>query len=157
MRFVDSNVFLHAFLIPRRKLTKEEQGVKDEAKAIVKGIEEEEEVAMTTAHLSEIVNVIETGLGLRKSLGFLTWVMTKENIQVYSVAMEHYEAAMPLAKDNGISANDALAYLSMKAHGLREIYSYDRHFDQLKDVTRLPGCPDDGCSTRGGPRRARGA
>jgi len=131
-------MFLHAFLTPRRKLTKEEQKVKDEAKAIVERIEGDEEVAMTTAHLSEVVNIVETGLGLQKSLGFLAWIITKENIKVYPTAIEHYETAMPLAKDKRISANDALAYLSMKAHGLREIYSFDKHFDQLKDAIRLP-------------------
>ena len=138
MRLVDSNIFLHAFLTPRRKLTKEEQKVKDEAKAIVERIDGDEEVAMTTAHLSEVVNIIETGLGLQKSLGFLAWIITKENIKVYPTAIEDYETAMPLAKDKRVSANDALAYLSMKTHGLREIYSFDKHFDQLKDVIRLP-------------------
>jgi len=139
MKFVDSNIFLHAFLTPRRKLTKEEQKVKDEAKAIVERIEGDEEVAMTTAHLSEVVNIIETGLGLEKSLGFLAWIITRDNIQVYPVAMEQYETAMPIAKDNKISVNDALAYGIMKIHGITEIYSFDRHFNQLKDITRLPG------------------
>ncbi len=138
MRFVDSNVFLYAFLIPRRRLRKEEQNVKDEAKAIVERIEGGEEVATTTAHLSEVVNIIETGLGLQKSLGFLAWTITSENIKVYPVTMEDYESAIPLAKDNSISANDALAYLTMKTHELREIYSFDKHFDQLKDIIRLP-------------------
>jgi len=44
MRFVDSNVFLHALLIPRRKLTVEEQRVKDESRGIVKRIEEGEKL-----------------------------------------------------------------------------------------------------------------
>jgi len=138
LRFVDSNVFLHAFLIPRRPLRKEEQNVKDEAKAIVRRIEGGEEVATTTVHLSEVVNMIETGLGLEKSLGFLAWVITSENITVYSVAAEDYEGAVPLAKDNNISANDALAHLSMETHELREIYSFDKHFEKLEDVERLP-------------------
>jgi len=138
LRFVDSNVFLHAFLAPRRTLRKEEQKVKDEAKAIVERIEGDEEVAMTTAHLSEVINIIETGIGLQKSLGFLAWIITKRNIKVYPVAVEHYETAMPFAKDRRISANDALAYLSMKAHRMEEIYSFDKHFDQLKDVVKLP-------------------
>ena len=138
MRFVDSNVFLHAFLIPRRKLTKEEQKIKDEAKAIVKRIEQDEEVATTTAHLSEVVNIIETGLSLQESLGFLAWVITKENVKVYPIAEEHYETALPLAKENKISANDALAYLYMKTNGIEEIYSFDSHFNQLKDIVRLP-------------------
>lgn len=138
MRFVDSNVFLHAFLIPRRTLTKEEQKVKDEAKTIVERIEGGEEVATTTVHLSEVINIIEAGLGLQKSLGFLAWTIISENIKVYPVSIEDYESAMPLAKDKNISANDALAYLSMKAHEIREIYSFDKHFDQLKDIVRLP-------------------
>jgi len=138
LRFVDSNVFLHAFLTPRRRLTREEQRVKAEAKAIVKEVEEGDEVAMTTAHLSEVVNVIETGLGLQKSLGFLMWVLSSENIKVFPVAMEHYEAALPVGREKGVSANDALAFVFMEEHGLKEIYSFDRHFDLLKDVVRLP-------------------
>lgn len=138
MRFVDSNIFLHAFLIPRRKLTKEEQSAKDESKAIVKRIEEDEEVAMTSAHLSEVVNIIEDALGLQKSLGFLAWAITRENIEVYPISKEHYETAVSLAKEKSISANDALAYILMKKHGLTEIYSFDKHFTQLKDITKLP-------------------
>ncbi|MEM3607615.1 MAG: type II toxin-antitoxin system VapC family toxin [Candidatus Bathyarchaeia archaeon] len=138
MRFIDSNVFIHAFLIPRRTLTDNEQRVKDEAKAIVKRIEESEEVALTTVHLSEIVNLIEAGINLQKSLGFLEWIIASESIKVYPVAAKNYESAMLIAKDKDVSANDALAYLYMKTHGLKEIYSFDKHFDQFKDVKRLP-------------------
>jgi len=53
--------------------------------------------------------------------------------------VEDYESALLIAKDNNISANDALAHLSMKAQGMREIYSFDKHFDQLKGITRLSG------------------
>lgn len=135
---MDSNIFLHAFLKPRRKLTQKELKIKDESKAIVKRIEGGEEVAMSTAHLSEVVNIVETSLGLEKSLGFLAWIVTMDNIEVYSVGLGHYETSLPLAKDNEISANDALAYSLMRSYGLKEIYSFDKHFDQLKDIVRLP-------------------
>jgi len=36
-----------------------------------------------------------------------------------------------------MSANDALAYLFMRSYGLKEIYSFDKHFDGLKDVVKL--------------------
>lgn len=104
----------------------------------MKRIEGGEEVAMSTTHLSEIVNVIETSLGLEKSLGFLAWVVTMDNIEVYSVGLGHYETSLPLAKENEISANDALAFLFMKSYGLKEIYSFDKHFDRLKGIVRLP-------------------
>lgn len=138
MRFVDSNVFLHAFLTPRRELTKGEQRVKDKSKAIVKGIEDGEEVAITTVHLSEVINILESGLSLQKSLGFLAWIITKDNIKVYPTAIEDYEASLPIAMENDIDANDALAYISMKRHGLEDVYTFDRHFNQLKDIRKLP-------------------
>lgn len=138
MRFVDSNVFLHAFLTPRRRLTPEEERVKEKSKAIVKAIEGGEEVATTTVHLSEVVNIIETGLSLQKSLGFLAWAITKENIHVHPTTPEHYETAIPIAREKNISANDALAYQLTRTQGLDEIYTFDRHFDQLKDIKRLP-------------------
>jgi predicted nucleic acid-binding protein len=138
MRFVDSNVFLHAFLRPRRPLTEREQLVKDEAKSIVKRLEEGEEVATTTVHLSEVVNIVETGLGLERSLGFLSWVVSSGNMRVYPVSVEDYEAAVPVAKERGISANDALAYAVMRKEGIEEIYSFDRHFDGLGDIMKVP-------------------
>jgi len=138
LRFVDSNIFLHAFLKPQRKLTQKELKIKKEAQTIVKEIEAGEEVALSATHLSEVVNIVETSLGLEKSLGFLAWVVTKDNIEVYSVGLGHYETSLPLAKENEISANDALAYLFMKSYGLKEIYSFDKHFNQLKDIVRLP-------------------
>ena len=138
MRFVDSNIFLHAFLKPRRKLTQKEFNVKEEAQAIVKVIEGGEEVAMSTVHLSEVVNVIEAGLGLQKSLGFLAWVLSMDNIEVYSVGLGHYEKSLLIANESEVSVNDALAYLFMKSYGLKEIYTFDKHFDQLKDIVRLP-------------------
>jgi len=138
LRFVDSNIFLHAFLKPRRKLTQKEFNVKEEAQAIVKVIEGGEEVAMSTVHLSEVVNVIEAGLGLQKSLGFLAWVLSMDNIEVYSVGLGHYEKSLLIANESEVSVNDALAYLFMKSYGLKEIYTFDKHFDQLKDIVRLP-------------------
>ena len=141
MRFLDSNVFLHAFLIPQRTLTREEQRIKDAAKAIVTRIEESGEATITAVHLSEVVNIIETGLGLQKSLGFLAWTLTSANITILPVTAKDYETALPLARENNISANDALAYLFMKNHEIGEIYSFDRHFDRLKDITRLTRPP----------------
>ena len=138
MRFVDSNVFLHAFLRPRRELTEEELRVKEESKGIVGRIEAGERVATSTVHISEVINVVESGLGLRESLGLLAWAISKENIEVYATAIGDYEGALPVARDKGVSANDALAYLLMRSHGLEEIYTFDGHFDQLKDITRLP-------------------
>ncbi|MEM2843760.1 MAG: type II toxin-antitoxin system VapC family toxin [Candidatus Bathyarchaeia archaeon] len=138
MRFIDSNIFLHAFLIPRRSLTREEQHIKNEAKRIVKRIKKGENVATTVVHLSEVINIIEDGLSLQKSLGFLAWTLTSGNFKVFPVTAEDYEVAVSLGKDSEVSANDALACLFMRKNKIKEIYSFDKHFDKLKGIVRLP-------------------
>jgi predicted nucleic acid-binding protein len=137
MIFVDSNIFLHAFLKPRRVLTRKEKGIKEGAKAIVERLQKGEEFAITTAHLSEVVNIIEAGLGLEQSLGFLAWMGVCENARITPVAMKDYEQALPVARDRGVSANDALAYISMREMDISKVYSFDRHFDQFEGVLRL--------------------
>ena len=109
MRFVDSNVFLHAFLRPRRELTPRERDTKERAKEIIERIEAGEMVATSTVHLSEVINIVESGLGLQESLGLLAWAVSRSNIKVHSTSLGDYEAALPIAKERGVSANDALA------------------------------------------------
>ena len=138
MRFIDSNVFLHAFLRPRRELSSRERDVKEMAKEIIEGVEAGEEVATSAVHVSEVVNVVESGLGLRESLGLLAWVISSANIVVHPVSARDYEDALPVARERGVSANDALAYTLMKQHGIAEVYSFDSHYERLAEVTRLP-------------------
>ena len=137
MKFVDSNVFLHAYLRPRRELTSKERGIKKRAKAIVEKLHGGEEFTITTAHLSEVVNLIEAGLGLEQSLGFLAWMGACENARISPVAMKDYEQALHVARNRNVSANDALAYVSMQKMDIAEAYSFDQHFDRFEDVERL--------------------
>ena len=64
MRFLDSSVFPHAYLKPRRKLKPLEKKIKAKAKEIIRRVNsDEEEVYMTVVHLSEVVNIIESHIG----------------------------------------------------------------------------------------------
>lgn len=137
MRFIDSSVFLHALLIPRRKLKPKEREIKERAKSILERIEGGEEASLTTSHASEVVNIVESALGLQGSLGLLAWLVTAPNVNVITVDRQSYSAALSVAREKQVSANDALAYLAMKQLALAEIYSFDRHFDNFKDVKRL--------------------
>jgi len=110
LRFVDSNVFIHAFSIPRRPLTEKEVLVKNEAKKIVRRIEEGENVALTIIHLSEVLNILEARLNLQRALGFLSWIISSENVKVYPVSIEDYEKSMLLAKEKNVSIKDLLPY-----------------------------------------------
>jgi predicted nucleic acid-binding protein len=135
--FIDANVFVYAFLKPKRKLQPHEESIKDVAKKIITRISEGEETVTSVVHFSEICNVLEDYLpneeahSLEKSLIFL------DNLIIKQVTEEDYLKALAVAEDQQIGANDALAYVLMKETGLNRIYSFDRDFDGFKDINRI--------------------
>jgi len=139
LRFIDSNIFLHAFLKPRRNLSQQESKIKEQSKAILTRVEQGEEVGFSVVHLSEVINILESGLGLQVAQGFLAWAISSDNVAVYTVSVEDYEVALPLSQEYTISPNDALAINKMKTNSLEEIYSQDKHFDQIKNIKKITG------------------
>lgn len=137
-RFLDSSVFLHAYLKPRRPLKPREAEVKEEAKEIVARVEEGEPVVTTAVHVSEIANIVESRLGLAESLGLVARLLTLDNVEVLEVTVRDYEEALPVSQRYGVSINDAIAYIKMKERGLEEIYTLDKHFSNLPGVRVLP-------------------
>ncbi len=139
MRFLDSSVFLHAYLKPRRKLRPLEKEVKEKSKEIVARINRgEEEVLTTIVHLSEVVNIIESHIGLVESIGFLAKMFSLRNVLIADVDREEYEEALGVSSKYYVSINDALAYIKMRKHGIKEIYTFDKHFKNLPEIKILP-------------------
>ncbi len=138
MRFVDANVFIYSILKPKRSLTTHEEEMKENAKKIFRKINEGEEVVISTVHISEIANVLEDAVNLTFSISFSKDLLLKPNIIVEEVDEKRYMAALVLAEKKGVSINDALAYRIMEEKGISEIYSFDRHLDNLP-VVRVVG------------------
>ncbi|MFQ6074590.1 MAG: type II toxin-antitoxin system VapC family toxin [Candidatus Bathyarchaeia archaeon] len=136
MRFVDSNVFLYAILKPRRQLTNKEEERKAKAREIYDRIDGGEEVMTSTVHLSEVANVLEEAAGLRFSIDFTEALLRKGNVRVEGVTRGVCVSACVQAKRNDVGVNDAIAYMIMVQNNVREIYSFDRHFDRL-DIVRV--------------------
>ena len=70
-KFVDANVFLYAYLKPRRALKPHEIEAKNRAKEIVQRIDRGEEVFLSVSHLSEVANVLEDLMPLEQTLEIL--------------------------------------------------------------------------------------
>ena len=136
-KFLDSSIFLHAYLKPKRKLKGTEKEVKEKASAILEKIERGEQVVTSTIHLSEAVNIVEARLGLEKVAEFLENVLTTENITIEEVRRKDYEAALALVSRFKISPNDAVACLISQKMNMGEIYSSDKHFDNVPFVKRI--------------------
>lgn len=137
-RFLDSSVFLHAYLRPRRPLTAREEAVKAAAQEILRRVEEGEPVFTTTVHVSEVVNIVESRVGLQASLGLAARLLSLENVEVLPVSRDDYEKSLEVAQRFSVSLNDAVAYAKMLEKGASEVYTFDKHFAQLPGMRTLP-------------------
>lgn len=134
MRFIDANVFVYAVLKPKRELNEREQEIKNASKEIFKRVNEGEEVVTTVVHLSEVANVLEDAADLSFAISFVRDILLKRNVRVEAVSDKDYMESVLLAEEKRVSINDALAHLLMERKGIREIYTSDKHFENLDDV-----------------------
>ena len=137
MRFIDASVFVHAFIKPRRELKPYEERIKRRAKQIVKGIDTGEEIAIGTVHLAEVANILEDFMPLKSALEIVGSIISKPNITLIDVTGKDCVKAMLAAQTNTIGLSDAIAYILMSERRIQEIYSFDKDFDNLKDIKRI--------------------
>jgi len=132
MRFIDANVFIYAVLKPKMALSEAVLQKKTAAKEIFLRVNAGERVTTTTVHLSEVANVAEDAAGISFAGDLLSAILTKPTINVEPVSADDYRESIRLSQKSAISINDALAVLIMERQGIREIYTFDRHFKQAK-------------------------
>lgn len=137
VRFIDTNVFIYAFLKPKRELKKHEIMLKKAAKEIINRVNKGEVVVTSIVHISEIANILEDLIPLNKALEIEEAILSKENIKIATVNEKDYISSIEIAKTYEIGLNDALAYLIMKKHKINEIYSFDTDFDKLPNIKRI--------------------
>ena len=110
MRFLDANVFVYAYYRPRRELSAAERKMKEEAKAILKGIDEgEDRVITTVVHLSEMSNILKHGMAPGDLAAFVQGLLMADNVVVEGVGRDLYLSAADLGGELELDPNDALA------------------------------------------------
>ena len=139
MRFLDSNIFIYAFYKPKRLLSESEKSVKASAKKIVTDVSEGNESAITTVvHLSEVVNILKQGLKPGRLAEMVASLIMLDSIDILAVGKNDYLAATELGRDLEMDSNDALAVKVMQARKVKEIYSFDKVFERIEGISRLP-------------------
>jgi predicted nucleic acid-binding protein len=139
MKFLDSNVFIYAYYKPKKQLTEKEQQMKTLSKKIISEVSlGKEEVMTTVVHVSEVANILKHGLPSEQLIAIIQGLFMLENIKILGVSAESYFAATELGEDLKLEVNDALAVDVMKQNDVKEIYTFDEHFDQLDGIKRLP-------------------
>lgn len=137
LTYVDANVFVYAFLKPKRKLQPHEVSIKEAAKKIVARISAGEKVVSSVVHFSEVCNILEDYVPYEEALVLEKGLLLRENIQIHEVSQDDYINAIPITEQHQIGLNDALAYVLMKKVETQKIYSFDKHFDYFTDLERV--------------------
>ncbi len=139
MRFLDANVFIYAFYKPKRKLTEEQALMKERAKEIIKKLMNGSENFLTSVvHISEMVNILKKVLPLKDLSLILSTLYCLENLEIVDITKEEYMLAIELMNEYKMDPNDCLAIYIMNKRGIKEIYSFDRDFDNVEGIARLP-------------------
>jgi predicted nucleic acid-binding protein len=133
IKFIDSNVFVYAYVKPKREISEKISRMKEKAKEILMKINYgEERVVTSVVHMCEIANVIESLANLSKSIEIIENILNNKNIIVKDVTTQDYIEAVRVANREKVSVNDALAYVIMRNNNISEIYTFDeKHFKKL--------------------------
>ncbi len=137
MRFVDASVFLYAYLKPRKVISDEVAEVKRAAKSIVKRINSGERVATSLTHLSDVANILEASMPIQDSHPIIYDLIHSPTILLLEPSRDDYVDAIQIAEEAIVGLNDAVAYVLMKENEIKEIYSFDKHFDRFEDARRV--------------------
>lgn len=135
LRFIDSNIFIHAWIKPKRKLNEKEMTIKENSKKILQRVEKGEKVVTSVIHLSEIANLLESRMRLDKSLIYIEAIIGNRNIEIMEVDKNDLIESLEIAREYMIGLVDAVAVTIMEKLGIKEIYTQD------KDIRRADVIP----------------
>lgn len=139
MKFLDANIFIYAYYKPRTELNREQKVMKAKSKEIVEEINEGKlEVLTTVVHLSEVSNILKRSFGIENLESLLLTLYSMENVRIEGVSSEDYLMALDTAGERGLDPNDALAVNVMQKNKIREILSFDKGFDGIEGIERIP-------------------
>jgi len=128
--FVDSNVFLELELDQERA---------DECEIFLNKVRKGVLRAITTGfHIDSILIVMENyGKSPSDLEIFLSSLLGYKGLEVYTLSILDRISATRWMDKLNLDLDDAIAYHVMKKLNIIKIVSYDRHFDSIKDITRL--------------------
>ncbi len=137
MRFIDTNIFLYALIRPKRSLSQNENIIKNKSKKILERIDTSERVMTTVVHISEVINILESHSTHDYAVESASSILFHDNVRIESVSKNDYTICIEIAKKYKISINDALAVFFMQNHKIKEIYSFDKHFDNIEGIKKV--------------------
>lgn len=129
MRYVDSNIFISNLIADNR--------LGEAAEKYLESVADGKEAAATSVHTMIEIYAFLKG----KKLSEQKIAEILKEVNMHGVSLLPFEAAffleaLPMAK-NGWKLGDAIHYLTMVKHDIKEIVTDDTHFDNCKGIKRI--------------------
>jgi hypothetical protein len=129
-------VFIHAVLKPERRLHPSEHQIKENARKILDRVQSGESVVTSTSHITEIANILEARMRRRDAMRVLRSIVSLEYLTIMAVERQHVVTASIVGSEIGLGYNYTIAYILMLENGITEIYSFDKDFNNVEEITR---------------------
>lgn len=145
MIYLDANIFIYAYFKPKKEneLSDKIKWCKKEAKSIIVKINDEiNTYCISLIQLSEVVNLLKNVMSWEDLQKFIMGLISNKSVELVEITKLLYIEAINKITVYNIDCNDISAYLLMKEKKIKEIYSFDLHFENFPDIKRLPKIPN---------------
>ena len=145
MIYLDANIFVYAYFKPKKGkvLSDKINWCKQEAKEIIKKINEEENTyCISLIQISEVVNLLKNVMSWENLQQFIMGLLSNKSIEIVEISKLMYINAVSKISEYNMDSNDISAYLLMKEKEITQIYTFDRHYDNLPEIKCLPELPE---------------
>jgi hypothetical protein len=146
MKYLDANIFIYAYFKPKKEkqLSNKLKWSKNKAKQILQDINDEQgNYCISLIQLSEVVNLLKTVMSWENLHEFIMGLISNKSINIVEISKLKYISAVDKMIKYNMDANDLSAYLLMKEEGIKEIYTFDHHFENLPEIVCLPETPKE--------------
>src|SRR3989338_5851118 len=128
--FIDANVFLEIFL----KDSKAEK-----CKEFLKTLQADNNLAVTTDFIvyTCIIQIENNSKDTGLMKNFLIFLNSLSNLKILRPSIDDIYAAFEFMDKKGMGFDDSLVVSCMLNNGIKEIASFDKHFDKAKDIKRV--------------------
>jgi uncharacterized protein len=131
MRFIDTNLFL-------RYLTRDDEDKAQKVLNLLKRVEENEEKVITSPLvIFEVIFTLESFYKVQREeiKELLSPILDLRGLKLLDKGI--YRQALDIYTQNKISFADVFNAAFAIKKGIKEIYSYDKHFDKLEGIERV--------------------
>ena len=128
--FVDTNIFLALFL--------NEDNAGDCEEFLISLNEKNKKPVTTDFVMHSCFEIVERNLktieSLKKAFMFFA---NYQNLRIIRLAFEDISGAIEIMENNKLDFDDSLVVACMKNYGIKELVSFDKHFDKVMGIERI--------------------